>query len=174
MTWLSSWLPLTGCLPASEDVSTDVNLSQLAAPFSGVPYRKYPTSCFRVLLLIGPGWAWIKDWLDSFRECAQIVRPEPQLFLINRYICISPAIINIWVSSLSTPCFALFVRGNKCIVGQQKQPADSFTEWCWHVDNAQRLQAYKIILKIASYYASEPQNTFKCRYFLCDISNNTP
>lgn len=141
----------------------------LPLPLPAFPYRKYPTSCFRVLHLIGPGWAWIEDWLDSFRECAQIVCPEARLLLINRYICISPAIINIWVSSLSTPCFALFVRGNKCIVGQQKQPADGFTEWRWHIDNAQQLQAHKIILKIASHYASEPQNTFKCPYFLCDI-----
>lgn len=27
----------------------------------------------------------------------------------------------------------------------------------------------KILLKIASYYGSEPQNTFECLGFLCDI-----
>lgn len=122
----------------------------------GPPYRKYPASYFRVPHLIAPGRVQIENFLDSRRVSSQIICPRAQLSLINSYICMSPVIIHIWSQChLLTLCFALSVRGNKCFVGQQKQPADGFSEWCWHTDNAQQLQAYKIILKIASYYASE-------------------
>lgn len=122
----------------------------------GPPYQKYPTSHFRVPHLIGPGRVEIENFLDSHRGSSQIICPRAHLSLINPYICMSPVIIHIWSQChLLTLCFALSVRGNKCFVGQQKQPADGFSEWCWHTDNAQQLQAYKIILKIASYYASE-------------------
>lgn len=126
--------PLTGCLSTSGDVS-----SRSRVPRTGnIPL---PISVCHISSVQAES-----RWKISSTVTEAVLRSSvPGLnypWLIPTFACLQwsytydPSVI-CWHCAL----LCLFVE-NKCFVGQQKQPADGFSEWCWHTDNARQLQAF--------------------------------